>query len=139
MTVDVACHTSTKQTQSHHVWFKRSNHIHDCVNILAESLRVYLTTPLSNGGSAWRLGGVALPPVKFPKQVGDFNLVGEHIKCLHHVPKKNNNVHTTAKKVVEEPVLGGIGVISHVVGVLNLCGDGVEIGSGEFVTLLLLV
>ena len=130
MNVDVVCHTSTKQTQTHHVRFKRSNRIHDWVNILAESLRVYLTTRLSNGGSAWRLGGVALHPVKCPKLVDDFNFMGEHVKCLHHVPKKHNNVRTTAKKVAEEPVLGCLGAISHVVGVLNLRGDGVDVGSG---------
>ena len=40
---------------------------------------------------------------------------------------------------MEEPVLGCLGVISHVVGVLDLSSNGVNIGRGEFVTLLLLI
>ena len=69
------------------------------INILSESLWVDLMTLLSNSGSAWRLSGVAFHPVKFPKQVDDFNFMGEHIKLLHHVPKNHNDVCTTAKKM----------------------------------------
>jgi hypothetical protein len=109
------------------------------VNILAESLWVYFTTRLSNGGSVWRLGGVALHPVKCPKQVDDFNFMGEHIKCLHHVQKKHDDAHTIAEIIAKELVLGCLDAISHVVGVLDLSGDGIDIGSGEFVTLLPLI
>ena len=104
--------------------------MHAWMNILAERLWVYLMTWLSNGGSAWRLGEVALHPVKCPKQVDDFNFMGEHLKLLHHAPKKHYDLRTTAKKIAEESFLGCLGAISHVVGVLNLRGDGVDVGSG---------
>lgn len=139
MSVYVSCHASTKETQTYHVRFKGSNRVHDWVDILPESLWVNLTTLLSNGGSAWRLGGVTFHPIECPKQVDDFNFVGEHVKLIHHVPQQNNNIRTTAKKVAEEPVFGCLGPISHVVGVLNHPGDGVHVGSGEFVTLLPLI
>ena len=139
MSVNVSCHAITKETQTYHVGFKRSNRVDDWVDILSESLWVDLMTLLSNGGSAWRLGGVTFHPIKCPKQVDDFNFVGEHVKFIHHVPQKNNNVRTTAKKVAEEPVFGCLGPISPVVGVLNHRGDGVHVGSGEFVTLLPLI
>jgi hypothetical protein len=68
--------------------------------------------------------------------VDNFNFLGEHVKLIHHVPQQNNKIRTTSKKVTEEPVFGCLRPISHVVGVLNHPGDGVHVGSGDFVTLL---
>ena len=73
------------------------------------------------------------------KASGQLKLGGGAHQAPPLCSKEHDDVCTTAKKITEESGLGCLGAISHVVCVLDLSGDGVDIGSFEYITLLLLI